>query len=212
MENIQVREDCGMIREMLDANEYPVWEGKPDRLTYIIGHPVFYVFALIWGAFDFGFIRLFIHAGMPSGMGLFLIPFFLLHLMPVWIAIVGPIYRAINWNYIDYVLTEKRIYIQSGVVGRDINVVEFTDIREPEVNVGLIEKLRNCGTIRLTPTFYTNSRGRRNNSKGALMHVEEPYVVYKRIKQMSVDIKSDIFYPNALRPEDNPGYNTKYRP
>lgn len=202
-----------MIRQMLDTNEYPVWEGKPEKLTYIIGHPGLYFFALLWGAFDFTFIRMFFFSDTTFGFGFFLVPFFALHLMPVWIAVGGPIYRAINWNYIEYVLTEKRVYIQSGVIGRDINVVEFTDIREPEVNVGLIEKLRGCGTIRLTPQVYTHHNGnRRSISKGALLHVEDPYTVYKRIKQMSVDIKSDIYYPNALRPEDNPGYNTRYKP
>lgn len=204
-----------MIRDMMDANEYQLWEGKPERFTYILGHPGLYIFALIWGVFDFAFIRLFFgnSFGMPMGFGLFLVPFFLLHLMPVWIAIGGPVYRAINWNYIHYVLTDKRVYIQSGVIGRDINVVEFTDIREPEVNVGLIEKLRGCGTIRLTPGIYTDRRGsQRRSNKSALLHIEDPYNVYKRIKQMSVDIKSDIYYPNALRPEDNPGYNTTYRP
>lgn len=204
-----------MIREMMDSNEYQLWEGKPEKVTYIIGNPVLYIFALIWGAFDFAFISMMfgIGTGMPMGFGLFIVPFFLLHLMPVWIAVGGPIYRAINWNYLHYVLTDKRIYIQSGIIGRDINVVEFTDISEPEVNVGLIEKLRGCGTIRLTPGVYRNNRGeRRTTNKGALLHVEDPYNVYKRIKQMSVDIKSDIHYPNALRPGENPGYNTKYEP
>jgi len=204
-----------MIRDMMDSNEYQLWEGKPEKVTYIIGNPVMYVVALVWGAFDFAFIGLMfgVGGGLPMGFGLFMVPFFLLHLMPVWIAVGGPIYRAINWNYIQYILTDKRIYIQSGVIGRDINVVEFTDISEPEVNVGLIEKLRGCGTIRLTPSFYRNSRGNQQRSnKGALLHIEDPYNVYKRIKQMSVDIKSDIHYPNALRPGENPGYNTKYDP
>ncbi len=204
-----------MIRDMMDSNEYQLWEGKPEKVTYIIGNPVMYVVALVWGAFDFAFIGMMfgVGGGLPMGFGLFMIPFFLLHLMPVWIAVGGPIYRAINWNYIHYVLTDKRIYIQSGIIGRDINVVEFMAISEPEVNVGLIEKLRGCGTIRLTPGVYRDRQGnQRTTNKGALLHIEDPYNVYKRIKQMSVDIKSDIHYPNALRPEENPGYNTKYEP
>jgi hypothetical protein len=34
--------------------------------------------------------------------------------------------------------------------------------------------------------------------------------VFKMVKQTSVDIKTDYNYPNALRPETNPGYKTKY--
>jgi len=203
-----------MIRSMLDINERLVWEGKPDRVTYVIGQPFLYVFALIWGAFDSIFIVAFASGEGFGSMGFFIVPFFLLHLAPVWIAIFGPIYRFINWNYIEYAITDKRIYIASGIIGRDIKLVEFAQVREPSVRVGLIEKLRNCGTIRLTPFSRTDNSGNNTLSMqaGALLHVSDPYGVFKRIKQMSLDIQTDISYPNAMRPEENPGYNTKYTP
>ncbi|NTW71544.1 MAG: PH domain-containing protein [Eubacteriaceae bacterium] len=197
-----------MIKNLLDANENPIWEGKPDKLTYVIGQPFFYLFALMWGIFDFGFIGLFLQAGPKEGfgsLGFFIIPFFALHLMPVWIAIGGLFYRIYNWKHINYVITEKRIYIESGIIGRDVNIIEFSDIYQPAVNVGVIEKLRNCGTIRLVPAA---GRGFLN---AALVNIVEPYEVYKMIKEMSFDIKSDMNYPNAMRPEENPGYQTNYR-
>jgi membrane protein YdbS with pleckstrin-like domain len=204
------------IRNLLDTNEQIIWEGKPDKVTYVIGSPVFYVFAFIWGAFDFGFISTFLSAGSGSGfgkMGFFLVPFFLMHLMPVWIAIGGPIYRAINWNYINYVITQKRVYVESGIIGRDVNLIEIADIQQPEVNVGVIEKLRNCGSIRLSPVARIDSDGgRRIFYRSTLAHIANPYDVFKMIKQMALDIKSDISYPNAMRPEVNPGYDTKYQP
>jgi hypothetical protein len=42
--------------------------------------------------------------------------------------------------------------------------------------------------------------------------IENPYEVFKAIKQVSLDIKTDMNYPNDLRPEDNQGYKTKYTP
>ena len=42
--------------------------------------------------------------------------------------------------------------------------------------------------------------------------ITDPYEVFKHVKKTSVDIKTDFNYPNALRPEINPGYNTKYDP
>jgi hypothetical protein len=41
--------------------------------------------------------------------------------------------------------------------------------------------------------------------------IENPYAVFKQLKQVSMDIRTDIQYPNQYRPEDNPGYKTKYR-
>ena len=40
--------------------------------------------------------------------------------------------------------------------------------------------------------------------------ISNPYEVFKNVKQVSVDIKTDYNYPNALRPDNNPGYNAKY--
>ncbi len=40
--------------------------------------------------------------------------------------------------------------------------------------------------------------------------IQNPNEIFKQVKQVSVDIKTDYNYPNALRPPINPGYKTKY--
>lgn len=178
------------IKDLLDPDETIIWEAKPDRLTYVIGSPFIYVFALMWGAFDFFFISQIAGGGAPRGISLFLIPFFMLHLMPVWIAIGGPVYRAANWQRIEYVITQKRIYITSGLVGRDVQILELADIRHPEVQVGFIEKLRHCGSIRLNPYVEVISQGnRRTSHRGVLAHVANPYDLFKLIKQISSEVR-----------------------
>ncbi|MBN1775217.1 MAG: PH domain-containing protein [Clostridiales bacterium] len=203
-----------MLRSMLDIDEHIIWEGRPDKVTYVIGSPFVYLFALIWGAFDSVFIFVFLREGGINEMATaFMVPFFLFHLAPVWFAVFGPIYRAINWKYIEYAITDKRIYIASGIIGRDVKLVEFSEVRAPGVQVGMIEKLRNCGSVRLTPFSSARSSGlRRSIQSGTLLHISDPYTVFKKIKQMSLDIQADISYPNAMRPDANPGYNTNYEP
>lgn len=202
-----------MIRELLDSGENIIWEGKPDKITYVIGHPIVYIVAFLWFAFDMFFVFAVSSTGAPSEFAWFLVPFLLFHLMPVWIAIGGVFYRLINWKYKNYVITHKRIYMESGVIGRDVKTITYSDIHEPEVRVGLVERLRDCGSINLTPSSATRNSGNQTTySRTMLQHISDPYTVYKLIKQMSLDISSDIEYPNALRPEENPGYNTEYRP
>lgn len=202
-----------MIRELLDSGEDVIWEGKPDKVTYVIGYPFMYIFALGWLAFDLFFIIGISSDGAPSELAWILVPFFIFHLMPVWIAVGGVFYRLINWKYKSYIITEKRVYIESGIIGRDVKTIAFSEISEPEVHVGLIEKLRGCGSIKLTPYSATRNSGNQGAmTRGTLQHISDPYVVYKLVKQMSLDIKSDMEYPNALRPDENPGYNTEYRP
>ena len=41
-------------------------------------------------------------------------------------------------------------------------------------------------------------------------NISNPYDIFKKVKEVMVDIKTDYNYPNALRPDTNPGYKTKY--
>jgi len=46
----------------------------------------------------------------------------------------------------------------------------------------------------------------------SIVDIEEPQKAFKIIQQAVLDIQTDIHYPNALRPETNPGYKTEYHP
>jgi hypothetical protein len=35
--------------------------------------------------------------------------------------------------------------------------------------------------------------------------------VFRRIKELLFNVKTDVHYPNAYRPENNPGYRTRLR-
>ncbi|MBU1125608.1 MAG: hypothetical protein KKC84_06260 [Candidatus Omnitrophica bacterium] len=63
------------------------------------------------------------------------------------------------------------------------------------------------GTVRISAGKVT-----RNGSSltDDFIAVEKPYEVFKKLKTVMVDIKTDWNYPNKLRPDENPGYRTKY--
>ena len=52
----------------------------------------------------------------------------------------------------------------------------------------------------------------RFGNTNALRFVEKPYEVYKQIQQTAMDITTDRQFPNQLRPQENPGYQTRYKP
>ena len=81
------------LKSMVGENEKIMWEGKPSKKCFIfesIFNPML-PFALIWAIIDLGFIGTVSKFG-NDGFGFFLIPFFLLHLMPVWIYLFGVIF------------------------------------------------------------------------------------------------------------------------
>ena len=112
-----------------------------------------------------------------------------------------------------YAITDKRIIIQSGIIGRDFKIVDFDQISNAEVNVGLIDKLfgDDSGSISISTagTFTYGKHGPIHTPRG-LSNISKPYSVFKFFKKVSHDVKTDINFPNKYRPKKNLGYNPKY--
>lgn len=202
-----------MIEQIKDINEQILWSGKPNKLVYIIGSPFFYLFALFWGGFDFLFIsKIFsFNSSYDSSIGSvspFLLLFFAIHLAPVWFAILGPVFRFFAWNNIEYAVTDKRVYLVSGIFGRDITSIEHREAQKLSVDVSPIENMFKIGSIYLTS--YISGNNRSSTSRYTIKHIGNPYEVYNLIKRVSLDVYTDQQFPNMYRPDENKGYKTKY--
>ncbi|OVE74626.1 hypothetical protein BVX95_01720, partial [archaeon D22] len=44
-----------------------------------------------------------------------------------------------------------------------------------------------------------------------IQYIQNPEEVFKFFKKVSYDMKTDVQFPNKLRPKNNPGYNTNYK-
>jgi hypothetical protein len=75
-----------------------------------------------------------------------------------------------------------------------------------------VEKIYNVGTIRFYSGRTLTDDGNTTKLYDSWSAIKNLYDLFKMVKQTSVNIKTDFNYPNALRPDTNPGYNTKYKP
>lgn len=136
-------------------------------------------------------------------------------LISVIVSIIVTIIQAKN---LKYVITDKRAIIQKGAIGLDYRAIDYTKIDDILVNVGVIDKMFNTGTIVLVNELAYSS-GTNNNQvhsykkmdeSNSFIAVERPYDVFNKLKKVSQDIRTDMYYPNDLRPDGNKGYGTKY--
>ena len=187
-----------------DSDEEVLWLGKPHRTAFILRGVPFLCIGLIWGAIDyFGFIR-----NMDKKMAGFAIPFFLLHLFPFWGSILNMIRLFLVHSNTCYAFTNKRLMMRSGFWGIDFKAIDYDKISDIEVNVNPIENMLGVGTIQAFSGRTTDKGGRIYDK---FIGIQNPYEVFKAIKETATDIKTDWNFPNALRPETNPGYQTKYQ-
>ena len=208
--NYQNPSQNNSLMNMLMPNESVLWQGVPKKSAYIINASLKMLpIALIWLFFDGFFIINILAGGFSGGMNLFLIPFFLIHLFPVWIWLGSTLTASTRWKNTQYAVTDKRILIRNGLIGYDYKSIYYTEISNVNLRVGMIDKMLGVGDIYLSLQGYT-SKGQPLMS--SIVDIENPEKAFKIIQQAVLDIQTDIHYPNALRPEHNPGYNTTYRP
>lgn len=189
---------------VLVDGENLVWSGRPVRASFILPPTALVVLGLLWACFD-GFIVSTIVRHSRQVPWEFLGPFFALHGLPVWILLLWPFYRWMAWRNTAYAITDRRFLIRDGVIGTDYQSLEFDRLQGVDVEVDLGGKLFGTGDVKLTEAYTA-----RRKIGPTFWAVADPYAVAKVAKQVSLDVKSDILYPNALRPEDNPGYRSRY--
>ena len=196
--NLDGLSDIGELQQVMDADETVLWTGRPHFLAFLLTGISFLLVGGIWLVFylSSGILDEVFSTDGPSKL------FFLLHSFPIWGSVLN-IFRLmlVHRNEV-YAITNKRVAMQSGFWGLDYQSIDFDKIQDIQVNVGPVAKYLGVGNI------YISSAG----SDGVFLAIHSPYNVYKKLKTVSVDVKTDWNFPNAQRPGHNPGYGTQYGP
>lgn len=193
------------MEKLISANEQILWRGKPNRKAHILAQ-VFKMMplALIWLLFDGAFIGLMVNfdvfSQMPPVFTVFIVIFFAFHLIPVWIWIANIVTAGRRQKNMEYVFTNTRIIIKSGVIGIDVTNVYYADISNVNLRVGLIDRWLHVGDVYISGAFKAQ----------VLWDIENPYEVTTKLQKIVNDIKTDTYYPNELRPDTNSGFDTRY--
>ena len=194
------------IDAFLGKDEEILLRTKPNKNAFIVSQILHMLpFALLWIFFDGFMIYMMvandIFSHIPTFAIIFIVIFFLLHLMPFWFWLANTLTAWAQYKNIEYVLTSKRIIIKSGLIV-DIKNIYYTEVESVNVKVGIVDNMFKVGDI------YIKCK----QSTAFIMDIKQPYVVLNKIQEIVNDIKTDMIYPNALRPQTNEGYNTKYTP
>ena len=193
------------VEDILSKDEKILQRLKPNKRVLLLesifkGLPV----VLLWVAFDTFFIVMMIVTGaFKENPGLIpaVIAFFALHLLPLWLYILNIIKTMAGAKNIEYVFTDKRIIIRSGVIGIDFKNIYYTDVQGINCKVGIFDRMFKVGDLYIKAL----------NQSAVLMNIETPYFYLQKLQKITLDIKTDIQYPNDLRPKENHGYNTEYK-
>jgi len=206
--SLAVSYDKTMINEinnLLDPDETILWQGGPKYAAYVLRTVPAVLFGLLWSSFLVPFYLAFFSGKIPVFFSFILIPHTLIGLC----MLLSPVWASLNYPYIAYAITSKRIIMQGGFFARSFATVDYANLTDVSVRVDLLGKLTGTGDIMFVSGMgiFTEKTG-----KNALAALEKPYDVFKLLKQVYFDIKTDVEFPNKLRPPANPGYRSEYNP
>jgi len=200
------------VFSMIGKNEEILWSGKPDKKCFIL-ESIFNAllpFALVWGIIDFSIIG--VALSSKDAPAVFIIPFFALHLMPVWIYLGGVCFSYVKYKNTEFAVTNKGIYCSGGILTQNFEHKPFTELSHVNMHRGVIDRILGVGDVTVTSNQDGyNFRNSRTAFRGiSICDIPDFESVYHLIKDLQENIYSDTMYPNDLRPAENHGYNTKY--
>ena len=187
------------LKSMIGIDETILYEGKPDKKCFVfesIFNPLLPV-AIIWAVIDLGFVGF----GIGS-MQLFMIPFMLVHMMPVWIYLGGVIFSFRRYKNTYYIVTDHAVYVSSGIFTMNLESKTFAELSRVNLHRGIFDQMFNVGDVQITTNQFTKKNMPALININSISNYTE---VYQMVKKLQKDIYSDIMYPNDLRPKENHG-------
>lgn len=197
------------LKQLVGNNEKIMYEGRPNKKCFLfesIFNPLL-PFALIWAIIDFGIIGTVFGQDDGEFLG-FMIPFFLLHLMPVWIYLGGVLLSFRKYRNTYYIVTDSSVYVSGGVFSKTFDTKPFQEMSRVNLHRGIFDQAFGVGDVIITSNQF-NSNGVTASMK--INSISNYTEVYNLIKKLQKDIYTDAMYPNDLRPKENHGYNTEYK-
>ena len=188
-----------------DKDERIIWTGRPIFVPYILSglwaYSLYILFSIIWFALG---TQVKPENDSSGGLGIWL------SLLPLALFLFKFFSRLFSFSNTCYAYSDKRVMMRTGFIGTDFKIIDYDKISDVEVTVNFIERAYNVGTIKFFSGRTKTDDGNTTKLYDDWEAIPNPYEVFKQVKQVMVDIKTDYNYPNALRPESNPGYNTTY--
>lgn len=202
------------LRELVKPNEQVLWEGRPHKLTTVlegIFNPMLF-FAIIWAAIDMTVL-----AGVlmtdDKGPIAFIIPFMMIHMMPVWIYLSGVVTVFFKWRNTHFMVTTHGLYISGGVFAFNYEMKPWTDIGHIKMHQGVFDRMFGVGDVVFVchhSNSHSNSHSHGSGGGMSIRNIHDFREVFKIVNNLQTDVYADTMYPNAMRPDTNPGYNTQY--
>lgn len=150
------------IEQILEKDEKILWQGGISRA--LLGFEIFILFLflilLVYWQISWSFVLILLFA-----------------------AVIYFAYQLIK----EFLLTNKRLILKSGLIGTDFKSVYFNEIKSIDLRVDLIDKIFSIGTININVGLISSGVNIKLN------HLDDCYLAYQKMQEISSDYKERIY-------------------
>lgn len=139
------------LSSLLYEDERVIWQGKPNKKGLVLdGVFKMLPIVLVWIVLDVAFLTIMIAEDVFNknpNLSYIALPFFIIHVSPLWIWISNIMKSSAAYETFEYVLTQKRVLIKTEVYGVDVRTIWLTDVKEFKVVKDAVDKMLNTGDL-----------------------------------------------------------------
>ncbi len=181
------------LKKVIEPSERIEWQGNPQANSYFVSKSITLLFLA-----GFAAVMLVLTKNQNPNLQLWICGVSALLIFLIVSMVLG--YRATFYG-----VTNKRLIFQHGIIGRDFKSIDYDQIKSVSVNVGIIDKLFNTGSIMVfTGEVETFSSGSgRNRGSGVrskfdnIENIANPYEILKKIQMHLTKRKENLYSGRA---------------
>ncbi len=169
------------IPEILEKKEKTEWEGKPKYWPYIISAFFGSIIAgVLIGIFAGSFLKSQM-TGVIIGIVVFCLTF---------------LWGNLNYRFTHYALTDRRIILQSGIFGRSFRSINYDDVKNASVSIGLFNWLFGTGSIKVFTGEIESTGGKDSQIRpkyDSFMYISGAYDVLKELQEHLTEMEENMY-------------------
>jgi uncharacterized membrane protein YdbT with pleckstrin-like domain len=168
----------------LETDEKIIWSGKPVKAPFILKGLSVSAFGFVWLSFSMFtmWLMMFPPIGATVGdLGLGTLVLLVFVLIGFGLTLGPPIPTILRYRKTKYIITNRRLITQTGVIGLDTRFVDLDKIQEVHVKVGLGDKIFGTGSLMVVTAGFVFMGVTRPYC--CFVGLKEPYAVQKLLQE-----------------------------
>jgi uncharacterized membrane protein YdbT with pleckstrin-like domain len=168
----------------LETDENIIWSGKPVKAMFILKGLSVSAFGFVWLSFSMLAMWLMIFPPIGATVGdsrLGTLVLLVFVLIGFGLTLGPPIPTILRYRKTKYIITNRRLITQTGVIGLDTRFVDLDKIQEVHVKVGLGDKIFGTGSLMVVTAGFVFMGVTRPYC--CFVGLKEPYAVQKLLQE-----------------------------